>query len=151
MDTGNAEQALRTFASAEGVDPLHVTASQLTETMTAWYEAERAEDVVVEESGDMLLFQWGTYDWGDGEMFEVDLTRQLIAKGAADDDAIWQLSWKVLFAPSVATAGLGEGNRWCGRPSEVDAFRGFIGSSDAMRFAASHPALRAEVNYGEAG
>lgn len=32
----------------------------------------------------MLLFQWGTYDWGHGPHFEVDLTRELIRHGAED-------------------------------------------------------------------
>lgn len=49
MDTGNAEEALRRFAVLAGVDPAHVNATQLFDTMTAWYERERAEDVVVEE------------------------------------------------------------------------------------------------------
>lgn len=99
----------------------------------------------------MLLFQWGTYDWGKGEMFEFDVTRQLIAAPAVDDDSIWQLSWKLLFSPSAATATVGDGNRWCGHPSELDSFRSFIRSSDVMRFADSHEAVRVGWNYGEAG
>jgi hypothetical protein len=33
----------------------------------------------------MLLFQWGTYDWGTGEHFGFNLTRQLIGEGRVDD------------------------------------------------------------------
>ena len=91
------------------------------------------------------------YDWGNGEMFECDVTRQLIEASAVGDDAIWQLSWNLLFTPSAATATLGDGNRWCVHPNELDSFRGFVRSSDVMRFAGSHQAVRAELNYGGAG
>ena len=151
MHTGNAEQALRRFAVAAWVDPANVNAGQLFDTMTAWYERERAEDVAVEEGGDMLLLQWGTYDWGNGEMFEFDVTRQLIAAAAVDDDAIWQLSWKLLFPPSAATAALGDGNRWCGHPIMLDSFRSITCSSEVMRLVDSHNAVRAELTYGETG
>ena len=26
----------------------------------------------------MLLYQWGTYDWGEGKYFQIDITRQFI-------------------------------------------------------------------------
>ena len=31
-----------------------------------------------DEEQDMLLFQYGVFDWGQGERFELDLTRQFI-------------------------------------------------------------------------
>jgi hypothetical protein len=36
----------------------------------------------------MLLFQFGTYDWGFGENFKFDLTRQFIVADKQDDDAV---------------------------------------------------------------
>ncbi len=35
------------------------------------------------KTGDMLLFQWGINDWGNGPALEINITRQLIA---TDDD-----------------------------------------------------------------
>lgn len=49
----------------------------------AFYGEVRADDVDLESDGDMLLFQWGTHDWGNGPMFEVDITRQFI-RGAGE-------------------------------------------------------------------
>jgi len=87
------------------------------------------------QNGDMLLFQWGTYDWGDGngKCFEVNITRQFIESAQADDDAISQLQLTFKFPPIKETTVLGSGNRWCKSRAEIDAFREFIYSIPAFR------------------
>src|ERR1700689_2982845 len=65
------------------------------------------------ENGDMLLFQWGTYNWGDGTQFEINITRQFIESTAEDDDTISKLKLKFKFPPNKDTSALGKGNRWC--------------------------------------
>ena len=45
-------------------------------------------------------FNGGTYDWGSGDHFELDLTRQVILPDEEDDDAIWQLHLTYRFSPS---------------------------------------------------
>src|SRR5699024_7432681 len=64
----------------------------------AEYRVEQAE---LEEDGDMLLFQWGTYDWGHGRHFEVDLTRQVIlpSPDPEDDPSYLQLRCSFLYPP----------------------------------------------------
>lgn len=49
-----------------------------------------------DEDGDMLLFQYGTYDWGNGKYFEFDITRQFIK---SNEDEPYQLSMKLFFEP----------------------------------------------------
>jgi hypothetical protein len=78
--------------------------------------------------GDMLLFQWGTYDWHDGKgpSFQFELARQFVIAGFEPDradDAIWQLRVTLHYAPSDATAAVGDGNRWCERMPDTSAFR----------------------------
>ncbi|SRR5216683_5560317 len=63
------------------------------------------------ENGDTLLFQWGTYDWGDGTQFVINITCQFIESAAEDDDAISQLQLTFKFPPDKDTAVLGDGNR----------------------------------------
>jgi hypothetical protein len=84
------------------------------------------------ENGDMLLFQWGTYDWGDGTRFEINITRQFIESAAEDDDAISQLQLTFKFPPNKVTATLGDGNRWCNSQTEIQQFREFISSNRAF-------------------
>ena len=63
------------------------------------------------ENGDMLLYQWGTNDWGDGTQFEIKITRQFIELDAEDDDAISQLQLTFKFPPDKTTTAIGGGNR----------------------------------------
>lgn len=120
--------------------------------MLDWYEDERAEDAVPDdEDGDMLLFQWGTYDWGEGPTFEVDITRQLIDAADEDDDAIFQLSLTSKYEPTDATASLGKGNRWCTSPAGIDEFRRYVETHPAVAFVGENAARVTELSYENVG
>ena len=135
----NANRQLNTLAPSEGV-----------ELMLAFYRDHRAAGCRIDADGDMLLFQWGTYDWGEGEAFEVEITRQFIL-GDGDDEDIFQLSLTFRFQPTMALRQLADGNRWCHAPEEIEAFRAFIHSSSP--YAAITPEAPSEVRleYGGAG
>jgi hypothetical protein len=120
------------------------------ERMVAFYGEVRADDVDLESDGDMLLFQWGTYDWGSGEMFEVDITRQLI-RGAGEDDEIWQLHLTYRFAPSEPLRAIGKGNRWCARPDGVASFAEFIRAHPAITALGSRDDGQIRLEYECAG
>lgn len=78
---------------------------------------------------DMLLYQWGTYDWGVGKHFELNITRQFIEENLEDDDAISQLSLTYQYETSVDLDGLGASNCWDDAPAD---FRQFILTSAAF-------------------
>jgi hypothetical protein len=44
----------------------------------------------------------GTYNWGKGEHFELNITRQLIRSGGDSDSDIFQLGLTLRFPPSDA-------------------------------------------------
>ena len=56
------------------------------DAMLSFYRDVRAADCNGSDQGDMLLYEWGVYDWGQGPRFELGLTRQLIKDGAEDED-----------------------------------------------------------------
>jgi len=95
--------------------------------MLDFYAQERADGCDAACDQDMLLFQWGTYDWGHGAHFELDVTRQVILPDEIDD-AIWQLHLTYRFDVSPLLTGLGSGNKWCASPSELAAFGRYIAS-----------------------
>lgn len=82
-----------------------LTAAVGIESMLAFYAEERADDCDLEEDGDMLLFQWGLFDWGKGEFLEINITRQFI--GDAEEPR--QLSLTFQFDPACALKGLKDG------------------------------------------
>jgi len=136
---------LREFARANGVDLKACTPLAGIAQMLLFYR-----DVAVEgcsdEDGDMLLFQWGTYDWGKGPAFDLDVTRQFIDmhpdygddEDEDDDDdeeqgQFSQLSLTFHFAASPELAALGAGNRWCHTQAELDDFAAYIRGTVAMQ------------------
>ena len=118
--------------------------------VVSWYQAERADDVALDQDGDALLFQWGTYDSVGGPSFQYDITRQLILEDE-EDDAFWQLSVTLHFLPTAETKALGSGNRWCLHPAEADAFRSFVEASGASIHVRGADPARTETRFGPAG
>ena len=87
---------------AAGVTLNALTPAAGFEALLAFYGEERAEGCDPDQDGDVLLFQWGTNDWGDGPEFEVDITRQLIDDM---DDEPRQLALTFEFDAAVAPKG----------------------------------------------
>src|SRR6478752_9100506 len=95
------ERSLQSLLPADGI-----------ETMLAFYTEERATGCSLDDDGDMLLYEWGTYDWGEGESFEFNITRQFI-----DAKRVFrQLRLRFKFAVSKKTQASVAGNRWCELP-----------------------------------
>jgi hypothetical protein len=126
-----ALEEFRAYLRRGGDEQVPRTARAGIERMMAFYRDVRADDVDLQSDGDMLLFQWGAYDWGGGEMFEIDITRQLIACGGEDED-IWQLHLTYRFSPSEELRAIGKGNSWCPRPDDTLSLQLFMGSHPAM-------------------
>ena len=98
---------------------------------------------------DWLLFQWGVFDWGSGEAFEIDLTRQFVTPGELTDDdpEISQLRCTVYYEPTRALRGIPKANRWCRSHAELPDFRAFIVSSDAYQQALREVPRRRAIEW----
>lgn len=61
---------------------------------------------------DMLLFQYGTYDWhdGNGPRFNLNVTRQFFVE-QNEDEEFWQLRLTLYYSPE-AGAGASSFNAW---------------------------------------
>ncbi len=79
------------------------------------------------EDVDMLLFQHGVFDWGVGEYFELDLTRQVI-QGV---DKIIQIRSTFYFEPNEQLRAIGSETHWCRSLKELDDFVAQIQGSEA--------------------
>lgn len=128
-------RTLKTLSPADGID-----------LMLHFYQRERIEGCFVEQDGDMLLYQWGTYDWGEGEWFECNITRQLI-KSAGEDETIRQLLLTFKFKPTQELRNLGEGTRWCYSLDESEEFRNFIAQSAAFKEVTKVPLIEVRLDF----
>lgn len=145
-----ALEACRAFFIQQGVNIDVLRLESTIDAFFRFYEAERAEGCVLDADGDMLLFEWGTVDWGEGEHFELSLARQLIF--GEDDDKIWQLKLTYAFPPTDGFRALGDGNRWCAAPDALADFRAAVAGSDAYRTAEASAELGiVSIGYYRAG
>jgi hypothetical protein len=149
MKSRNALKEFEAYLRRDG-DSIPKTAFAGFARMLEFYRDVRVDDVSLEADGDMLLFQWGTCDWGRGPHFEIDLTRQLI-RGEGEDDDIWQLHLTYRFAVSDALRDLEDGNRWCSLPDELAAFEAFVTGHPALKATGAREDGQAEIDYYCAG
>ncbi len=121
----DAKRQFEELARRSGRDFASIAPADGIALMRAFYDDVRFGGLVDESCADMLLYQYGTYDWGDGEEFVYDITRQL-SLADADGQELWQLSLRFTFAPTQALRALGEADRWCNAHDEAPAFGSFL-------------------------
>lgn len=141
MRTQRALSELRSFARRQGMEMDHLTARDIADLMVGFYLDYRADDCDLEADGDLLLFQWGVADRGQGEAFEYNLIRQFEVRSTVptaqngQPEGTWQLVLSLRLSPTPALTDVGIGNHWCISPDEVDDFRAFIAAHPSTRFA----------------
>ncbi|HLI65987.1 MAG TPA: hypothetical protein VKU90_06450 [Caulobacteraceae bacterium] len=113
----------------------------------AFYAEREAAGLSAEAVSDMLLFQYGCYDWGRGEMFEFDITRQFIVAEREDDDAISQLHLTAYFEPDEELRSVGAANRWCRNRGELPELEKAILASPAFALVRTRPMVRLDVAW----
>jgi hypothetical protein len=111
--------------------------------------AERPVDIAPDELSDLLLAEYGTYDWGEGEHFELGITRQFGFEEDGEYSHMCQLHCTFLFEPTDELRALDRGTLWSTGSIEeffegALALKGF--SSPAVTESAP---LRLEVFYEE--
>ena len=109
----DSETAFRQFLAKSGLEPAGMNLATGLQQVQSFYTSVSAKRLQEYPDADMLLFQWGTYDWtGAGATFQADLTRQFISSDAVDDDAFSQLLLTFHYPTTPESDALGEGNRW---------------------------------------
>ena len=126
-----------------------------------------ALSVDVDNDGDGLLFQWGTYDWSNtgSPRFDLNLTRQLVVTGDNDDDDLdlddddrtnleergdegtYQLSLTFQFEANDVTAALGSGTEWFFAPAIDSNAEDGVLSSDVLAEAEKLPVLGVNLEF----
>lgn len=146
MKPSESTKAFEAHAAASGVVLRACVPRKGFAQMFSFYQSVAVEGCD-QPDDDMLLFQWGTYDWGSGTHFELNITRQFIEHELQDDDAISQLSLTFRFEPTPERDGLGLGNRWCNGPAELQEFLEFTLSSPAFAAVADLRAMEVGLDH----
>jgi hypothetical protein len=123
----------------EGVSLRHAL-----DVMFSFYAEQRAEDVTIDQDGDMLLYKWGVYSFTGPESFQLGMTRQFIV---SDEDERYQLYLTLHFPPTDALRQLKSGSQWCHSPDELPAFRQSLESSAPFKALADSKPSRVELRF----
>ena len=105
--------------------------------MFEFYETVRAKGAAPQdEDGDMLLFQWGIYNWRKSDtdnagQFELNLSRQIVYPDG-DDQEIYQLGLTYFYQPDDGLKALGKGNFWCYSLADAQETRTRVLTSPAL-------------------
>ena len=135
MISGAREAFLR-YCARNGTDLSELDAPRAVTLMLGWYEAEHADDAApIDEDGDGLLYQWGTWGFDCPATFQYDLTRQFLHDCA--EGCIWQLSLTLHYQPEPESEALPqEAPLWCFGTNDVPALRAAISTSAATLYVA---------------
>lgn len=134
--------ALRSWAKRSGWDIDDLTPSQALDLMLDWYANERCADAYpIDEDGDGVLIQWGTYGFDAPPTFHFDVTRQFITaerwisrrlrRVSSRDTALWHLHLTLHFAEAVETKDLSD-SLWLFDPNETSAARADVTERGVM-------------------
>lgn len=147
---GNALTMFEDLVASHTPDLQNLSPENGVGLMVQFYQNTRFDDCLLEEDGDMLLVQWGTYDWGEGRHFEFDITRQLVPDET--DPPICQLSLTFRYLPSDEFTLIGSTNRWLNEPTTeaIKDFKAFIFESDAFKAVSIREPVSIKIDYDDA-
>ena len=149
MKPTDAQAMLEKAIQEAGKSLEELTVAEGLDCMLDFYRGTRAEGCALEDEGDMLLYQWGTFDWGEGRYFQCNITRQFIQADLEDDDAISQLSLTFYFPPSDFHDSLGDGNHWCANLDDLTEFEELIEDNEAYQAVKDAAPETVELEYGQ--
>ncbi|WP_458690544.1 hypothetical protein [Nocardia tengchongensis] len=149
MRTLDLEDAFRRYLDSHGRALDNLDATTAIDSMSGFYADHRVTDVDLDNDGDMLLFQWGTYG-DDQQEFVYDITRQVIA-GPGDDDSIRQLSLTLRYPATTTSVGIGNGSRWCPHPEQIETFLSLVAHHPATTHAMTANSILTQVSFDQAG
>jgi hypothetical protein len=146
MTPADSAKVFTEFAELRGTTLKGATPAQGIEAMICFFKDVRPQSPVVEDSGDMLLYQWGLYDWGQGPSFQLNITRQFI-EVIEEEEVMSQLGLTFHFAPSDEIKAFGNKNQWCETKSALNEFATFIQQSAPYVALKDSAAKRIEVKW----
>lgn len=117
-------------------DETQIDARKMFGQVLEMYRDYRLDGTENSPDGDLLVFQWGIYGWGENEAFEVDLTRQTMIPRPGDEPALARLRCTLRYNPEHYDH-LDEGNASCASPTLLDDFEAFVLTSPVVRAVAS--------------
>ena len=142
------KKAYRKIIKQEKDSGTFLTVDNLLSFSIKQYSEIHVENILsIEEDGDMLLFQYGSYD---EKSFYIDITRQLIPdeENACEDENIWQLSL-VFFYDVKDFVRIEDDNSWNTDFKTTEEWLNQIKHSEVYRIAKNLTAIKYELDFSQ--
>jgi len=113
-----------------------LTAQLLVDMSEKLFCELKVEGIGSETDSDMLLYQYGVYNWPDehGEHFSLDITRQFMQPSTYEP---YQLSFALIFDPAPFQ-NTGFYDCWYPDYGDLDSFVAHIKSTDGFKASENH-------------
>ena len=146
MLPGEVERRFRQRLAAFREDWWRLGPERLLDELLGAYREERVEGCDPEAEEDLLLFQCGRFDWGDGEEFELDLVRQLTFRDARGEyDHLGQLHVTLFYPVEIAGDAELEFSLWSSECASLEQFAERVRSTAGFALACRHAPRRGEL------
>lgn len=143
-------QTFNRFVQGKGLNVDDLSLSDFPRLLIDYYREVEFAEVDRADDGDMLLFQYGTYDLGAGRYFEVDFTRQFYQVFTdTEDHEVIQQRFTFYFDPT-SFQQIPSFDLWSNAVANVEEFEKKIGASDGYREAVQRQAARFEISIDDA-
>ncbi len=126
-----------------------LTAELLLELSVALFSEFKITGISDSEykEADMLLFQYGTYNWGNefGNHFSLDITRQFIDP---EQDEPYQLSFTLIYEPEQFK-DIDSYNYWSDACADINSFATNIKTTNGFKAAAKKIPKSYQIRFGQ--
>jgi len=133
MCTLNEIESKYCEAISDALEGKDLTASLLVELSSNFYNELKVKDISHEIDDDILLYQYGVYDWNDehGRHFVLDIARQF---QLPSEDEPYQLSFSLIFDPEQFE-NIGAYDCWSMDFGDIESFVAHIKTTDGFKVA----------------
>jgi hypothetical protein len=146
MNEGKVTDAFDSYAEKAGINLDDLSLSDFPRLLIDYHKDVEFPDVSRADDGDMLLFQYGTYDWGGGRFFEIDFTRQFYQFFTdTDDHEIIQQRFTFYFDPEKF-CHIASFDIWSNAVASLAEFEATIVNSQGYQEAVGHCAEKFEIS-----
>lgn len=145
MQIDDAQNLLNRLITEKGLKLEDITLNDGLCIFNTYYHDYRFENCNLEEDGDMLLYEWGTYSWNDN-LFQISLGRQFISNFADGDEAFKQLHLIFFYPEGTFNKDL-SGNKWFSNPNNTDEIISFVSNQDIFKSLLDSKPVKVEIDF----
>ena len=146
MNRKQIEKAFFDYLGAKDLSKEVLSLITLPAIFLNYYDLVRFEQLSRENDQDMLLFEYGIYDWGKGRNFEISLTRQFYEVfPQSESQRIFQQKIIFFFAPKKYEQ-VTSFNKWSCDCTNLTEFEAQIVNSSGFIAASKDIPLKQEIS-----